>query len=160
MMLNDSFLSFVASSLYSYHERYIFNWFHLPSWISFSILVHVLFLLLSILSIFYKPLLFACVSILGGKDPLEKKMQPTPVFLPGKSHRQGSLAGYSPWDHKRVRHDWACTHVLRKMYLKWNAFFQFPSHLWDWDGQTSPKAVCHSSWVTKKWQIRTVPYLK
>ena len=26
--------------------------------------------------------------------------QPTPVFLPGESHRQRSLAGYSPWDHK------------------------------------------------------------
>ena len=29
----------------------------------------------------------------------------TPVFLPGKSHGQRSLAGYSPCDHKRVRHD-------------------------------------------------------
>ena len=26
--------------------------------------------------------------------------QPTPVFLPGKSQEQTSLAGYSPWDHK------------------------------------------------------------
>ena len=25
---------------------------------------------------------------------------PTPVFLPGKSHGQRSLAGYSPWGHK------------------------------------------------------------
>ena len=25
-----------------------------------------------------------------------RKWQPTPVFLPGKSHRQRSLAGYSP----------------------------------------------------------------
>ena len=24
----------------------------------------------------------------------------TPVFLPGESHGQRSLAGYSPWDHK------------------------------------------------------------
>ena len=31
------------------------------------------------------------------KDPLEKVMQLTPVFLPGKSHGQKSLAGYSPW---------------------------------------------------------------
>ena len=29
-----------------------------------------------------------------------RKWQPTPVFLPGKSHRQRSLVGYSPWDHK------------------------------------------------------------
>ena len=27
-------------------------------------------------------------------------MQPTPVFLPGKSHGQRSLVGYSPWGHK------------------------------------------------------------
>ena len=33
-----------------------------------------------------------------------RKWQPTPVFLPGKSHGQRSLAGYSPWGH-RVRHD-------------------------------------------------------
>ena len=25
---------------------------------------------------------------------------PTPVFLPGESHGQRSLVGYSPWDHK------------------------------------------------------------
>ena len=29
-----------------------------------------------------------------------RKWQPTPVFLPGKSHRQRSLVGYSPWDDK------------------------------------------------------------
>ena len=31
-----------------------------------------------------------------------RKWQPTPVFLPGKSHGQRSLAGYSPWDHKET----------------------------------------------------------
>ena len=30
-----------------------------------------------------------------------RKWQPTPVFLPGESHGQRSLAGYSPWGHKR-----------------------------------------------------------
>ena len=30
---------------------------------------------------------------------MEKEMQPTAVFLPGKSHRQRSLAGYSPYSH-------------------------------------------------------------
>ena len=30
-----------------------------------------------------------------------RKWQPTPVFLPGKSHGQRSLAGNNPWDHKR-----------------------------------------------------------
>ena len=31
-----------------------------------------------------------------GKVPWRRKWQPTPVFLPGKSHGQRSLAGYSP----------------------------------------------------------------
>ena len=26
----------------------------------------------------------------------------TPVFLPGESHGQRSLAGYSPWGHKET----------------------------------------------------------
>ena len=42
-----------------------------------------------------------------GKIPWRRKWQATPVFLPGKSHRQRSLAGYSPWGHKRVGHDLA-----------------------------------------------------
>ena len=42
-----------------------------------------------------------------GKIPWRRKWQHTPVFLPGKSHRQRSLAGYRPWGHKRVGHDWA-----------------------------------------------------
>ena len=29
-----------------------------------------------------------------------RKWQPTPVFLPGESHGQRSLEGYSPWDRK------------------------------------------------------------
>ena len=27
-------------------------------------------------------------------------MQPTPIFLPGESHGQRSLVGYSPWGHR------------------------------------------------------------
>ena len=32
----------------------------------------------------------------AGKIPWRRKWQPTPVFLPGESHGQRSLAGYSP----------------------------------------------------------------
>ena len=32
------------------------------------------------------------------KIPWRKAWQPTPVFLPGESHRQKNLAGYSLWD--------------------------------------------------------------
>ena len=40
------------------------------------------------------------VQSLGWEDSLEEGMQPTPVFLPGKSHEQNSLVGYSSWGHK------------------------------------------------------------
>jgi len=33
------------------------------------------------------------------KIPWRRNWQPTPIFLPGKSHEQ-SLAGYSLWGHK------------------------------------------------------------
>ena len=34
------------------------------------------------------------------KIPWRRKWQPTLVFLPGKSHGQRRLGGYSPWGHK------------------------------------------------------------
>ena len=47
-------------------------------------------------------------SILGvRKIPQRREWQPSLVLLPGKSHGQRTLAGYSPWGHKRVRHDLA-----------------------------------------------------
>ena len=37
---------------------------------------------------------------LGWEDPRIRKWQPTPVFLPGKSHGPRSLVGYRPWGRK------------------------------------------------------------
>ena len=45
----------------------------------------------------------------AGKIPWRRKWQSTytlAILLPGESHRQRSLRGYSPWGH-RVRQDWA-----------------------------------------------------
>ena len=39
---------------------------------------------------------------LAGRFPWRRKWQPTPVLLPGKSHGQRSLAGYSPWGLKEL----------------------------------------------------------
>ena len=36
------------------------------------------------------------------KIPWRRKWQPTPVFLPGESHEQSSLVGYSPWGLKEL----------------------------------------------------------
>ena len=35
------------------------------------------------------------------KIPWRRRQQPTPAFLPGKSHGQRSLGGYSPCGHKK-----------------------------------------------------------
>ena len=35
-----------------------------------------------------------------GRSPGGGHGNPHPVFLPGESHGQRSLAGYSPWGHK------------------------------------------------------------
>ena len=37
-----------------------------------------------------------------GKMSWRRKWQPTPVFLPGKSHGWRSLVGYSPWGRKEL----------------------------------------------------------
>ena len=39
-----------------------------------------------------------------GKIPWRRKWQPTPVFMPGKTHGPRNLVGYSPWGRK-VGHD-------------------------------------------------------
>ena len=44
-----------------------------------------------------------------GKIPWRREWQPTPVILPGESHGQRSLMGYSSWGHKRVISGWVRT---------------------------------------------------
>ena len=53
------------------------------------------------------------------KIPWRRKWQPTPVFLPGKSHGQRSLAGCIPWGHKEsdmTEHTHAHALKILKMY--------------------------------------------
>ena len=57
-----------------------------------------------------------------------RKWQPTPVFLPGKSHGQRSLAGYSPRGCKRVGHDRATKTTKQdnnSEYLLWRGSLNF-----------------------------------
>ena len=70
---------------------------------------------------------------MGLEDPLEKEMATHSTILPRKSHGQRSLAGYSPWGHKRVGHDLATKqqklqriHKLRIFCLEEN--FTFLGH--------------------------------
>ena len=86
------------------------------------------------------------VQSLGQKDPLEKEMQPTPVFLPGKSRGRRSLAGYSPWGRKELDTterlilttlsimSSRCVHIVangRMSFFSWlnNISWQYTPHL-------------------------------
>ena len=47
----------------------------------------------------------------SGRFPWSRKWQPALVSLPGKSHGQRNLVGYSPWDHKESgMTEWLNTH--------------------------------------------------
>ena len=54
-----------------------------------------------------------------GKVLWRRKWQPTPIFLPGESHGQRSLAGYSPWGHKESDTTEATEHThIRKKFIE------------------------------------------
>ena len=55
------------------------------------------------------------VQSLGQEDPWRRKWQPTPVFLPGKFHRQRNLAGYSLWGRK-IGYDRTCSHIQMQAF--------------------------------------------
>ena len=42
----------------------------------------------------------------AGRIPWRREQLPTPVFLPGESHGQRSLTGYSPWGCRESDTDW------------------------------------------------------
>ena len=44
-----------------------------------------------------------------------REWQPTPVSLPGESHGQRSLVGYSPWGHKELDTTERLTLLLQEM---------------------------------------------
>ena len=74
------------------------------------------------------------VRSLRPEDPLQKEMAThCPLFLPGKSHRQRSLAVYSPRGHKRVRLDWVTIQLQQNVFLQPMPIlttYQFFSRLW------------------------------
>ena len=57
-----------------------------------------------------------------GKIPWRRKRQPIPAFLPGKSHGQRSLAGYSPWGHKELDVTEVIYHTS-SIFQKWVSVF-------------------------------------
>ena len=58
------------------------------------------------------------VQSLGQEDSWRRAWQPTPVFLPGESHGQRSLAGYSPQGPKESNMTEVTEHALmHKPYI-------------------------------------------
>ena len=53
------------------------------------------------------------VQPLGQEDPLEEGIATHSVFLPGESHGQRSLVGYSPWvaESDMTEETWHARHV-------------------------------------------------
>ena len=52
------------------------------------------------------------------KIPWRKEWQPAPVFLPGESHGQNSLVGYSPWGRKELgMTEWLSLSIESGSYL-------------------------------------------
>ena len=73
-----------------------------------------------------------------------RKRQPIPLFLPGESHGQKSLEGYSPWGLKRVGHDLATehtrTHTVPKVYAVRGTLSGFAI----WQHKMSPSCLVSS----------------
>ena len=60
-----------------------------------------------------------------GKIPWRRKWQPTPAFLPGKSHGQRSLVGYSPCVTKSQKQLSTHTHITCLDYS--HCLWSFPA---------------------------------
>ena len=55
---------------------------------------------------------------LDWEDPLVEHME-TPMFLPGESHGQRSLAGYCPWGHTESDMTEATSHSDKDKILRY-----------------------------------------
>ena len=97
-----------------------------------------------------------------GKIPWRRTWQPTQVVLPGKSHGQGSLAGYSSRGSQRVGHDLvtkqqqsscAGSAPMRVRHSQQTADCDPGKHLFLWPGQHTSKP--HSSTVALPRQTLT-----
>ena len=61
-----------------------------------------------------------------GKIPWRRKWQPPPVFLPGESHVQRSLVGYSPQGRKEsdtTKHVCMLTNNCHVLFQVWSSFY-------------------------------------
>ena len=82
-----------------------------------------------------------------GKIPWRRAWQPTPLLLPGESHGQRRVAGYTSIVLQRVAHEW--NNFVDKGPSSQRYGFS-SSHVWMWE-------LDHKeSWVPKNWCFWTV----
>ena len=87
-----------------------------------------------------------------GKIPWRRKWQPAPVFLPGESHGQRSLVGYSPWGPELDTTMHAPTQASQNRFSSASCFLSFrerhthslslthiPSQSYSWSQSVSPR---------------------
>ena len=92
----------------------------------------------------------AQVQSLGREEPLRKGWQPTPVFLRGKSHRQRSLTGYSPWGWKKswtrlgnrtanssAKKIWPITYISFSFFIRCQFWYYLNSLLYNFSNHFS-----------------------
>ena len=88
-----------------------------------------------------------------------RKWQPTPAFLPGKSHGQRSLVGYSPGGHKESdTTEWLCmqyTPQIAYVLVIYTLSCPSSSHLIDTKKMPSPSGSCLWVEVLKKFVFST-----
>ena len=88
------------------------------------------------------------------KIPWRRKLQPTPVFLPGESHGQRSLAGYSRWGHKEsdmTEHSTRYVILGTSKFEKYKTFKLFIglSHMWKKSLQYCLQVACFCTYMFK-----------
>ena len=82
-----------------------------------------------------------------GKIPWRRKWQPTPGFLPGESHGQRSLAGYSPWGPKESdTTEWLSTHTRTLSPRKWTFQKAWNISFWVCLPLCWPRITSHTAW--------------
>ena len=101
------------------------------------------------------------VQFLGQKIPWRRKWQPTPVFLPGESHGQRNLEGYSPWGRTESdnRSDLACTLSTDTMTVEFKpdqqssrGKLQRPTYLSQILKYPVGKRCCQQYWSSSLWK--------
>ena len=99
-----------------------------------------------------------------GRSPGDGIWQPTPVFLPGKSHGQRNSAGYSAWSHKELdmteRLSTWSLQVVSLRYWQVISLLCLPASPSSWWGFTVAinELICASCprWYTGTWGVVNV----